>query len=60
MSPVSSLEELKDFCAGRLAEMETLSIVALEEGDDDTASYIEGCIDAYSIVFAKLGGELED
>jgi hypothetical protein len=53
-------EELKEFCEIRIDEMEELSLTALEEGDDDTASYLEGAMDAYSIVYSMLGGKLEE
>jgi hypothetical protein len=46
---------LAEFCDEKITELEEMAIVAMEEGDDDLASYLEGSIDAYSIIKNKLG-----
>jgi hypothetical protein len=46
---------LAEFCDDKIAELEEMIIVAMEEGDDDLASYLEGAIDAYSVTKAKYG-----
>ena len=45
---------LAEFCDEKITELNEMIIVAMEEGDDDLASYLEGAIDAYEIVKAKF------
>jgi hypothetical protein len=46
---------LAEFCDEKLAELEEEVLTAMEEGDDDMASYLEGAIDAYSIMKSRFG-----
>lgn len=46
---------LAEFCDEKIAEMEEMIIGAMEEGDDDLASYLEGAIDAYSVMKSRFG-----
>lgn len=46
---------LAEFCDEKITELEEMIIVAMEEGDDDLASYLEGAIDAYSIMKSAYG-----
>jgi len=46
---------LAEFCDEKITELEAMIIGAMEEGDDDLASYLEGAIDAYSVMKSRYG-----
>lgn len=46
---------LAEFCDEKITELEAMIIGAMEEGDDDLASYLEGSIDAYSAMKSAYG-----
>ena len=46
---------LAEFCDEKITELEAMIIGAMEEGDDDLASYLEGAIDAYSVMKSRFG-----
>lgn len=60
MSEYRKIERLVEFVEGRIADLKEMANIAENENEiNSDLQYMEGCIDAYEIVLAKLVDEDE-